>query len=97
MTRFKFHAPRSSLTLRMSTWSLVVPGKLHNRTGIPSRVTAMPITIWGRSGLWSFEWPEYARVARSATVPGRSFVFSVPSFSSSSSSVSSSGSPSHSQ
>jgi hypothetical protein len=27
----------------------VFPGQHHTRTGMPSRVTAMPMTTWGRS------------------------------------------------
>ena len=47
----------SSLTCRISAWSLVLPGQHHTRTGIPSRVTAIPITIWGRSSRESFDLP----------------------------------------
>ena len=39
------------------TASEVLPGHTQIRTGIPSRVTARPITTWGRSGRWSLEWP----------------------------------------
>jgi hypothetical protein len=34
----------SSLTWRISAESAVFPGQHHTRTGMPSRVTAMPIT-----------------------------------------------------
>jgi hypothetical protein len=37
--------------------SLVFPGQHHTLTGIPSRVTASPITICGSSGRWSLLCP----------------------------------------
>ena len=42
---------------QMTVWSLVLPGHTHTRTGIPSLVTARPITTCGRSGRWSLECP----------------------------------------
>jgi hypothetical protein len=39
----------SALTWWISAESVVLPGQHHTRTGIPERVTATPITIWGRS------------------------------------------------
>ena len=47
----------SCLTCRISAESFVLPGQHHTRTGIPSRVTAIPITIWGRSSRESFDLP----------------------------------------
>ena len=47
----------SSLTWRISAESAVFPGQHQTRTGMPSRVTAIPITIWGRSSRWSLELP----------------------------------------
>ena len=47
----------SSLTWRISAESSVLPGQHHTRTGIPSRVTAIPITICGRSSRESFDLP----------------------------------------
>jgi hypothetical protein len=57
-TRPSFQADRSSLTERISTWSLALPGRVQTRIGIPSRVTASPIKTWGRSGRWSLLWPK---------------------------------------
>ena len=54
-TRFSIQPARSSLIVLMIAWSEVVPGKVQQRIGIPSAVTAMPSTTWGRSGRWSFE------------------------------------------
>ena len=34
------------------------PGQHHTRSGMPSRVTAMPMTIWGRSSRWSLDLPQ---------------------------------------
>ena len=34
------------------------PGQHHTRSGIPSRVTAMPMTTWGRSSRWSLDLPQ---------------------------------------
>ena len=48
----------SSLTCRISAESLVSPGQHQTRTGIPSLVTAMPITTWGRSSRWSLDFPQ---------------------------------------
>src|SRR3954471_19004106 len=56
-TRPKRQPRRPSLTSVMTDMSLVLPGQHHTRTGIPSRVTARPITICGRSGRWSLLWP----------------------------------------
>ena len=50
-------ARRPSLTSGSTELSLVLPGHTQHRTGIPSLVTASPITIWGRSVRWSLEWP----------------------------------------
>ena len=41
----------------MIFWSAVLPGKVQQRTGIPSRVTAIAITTCGRSSRWSLECP----------------------------------------
>ena len=38
--------------------SALFPGHDHTRTGIPVRVTANPITIWGRSSRESFDLPQ---------------------------------------
>ena len=46
-----------SLTSGSTCWSLVLPGQHQHRTGMPSLVTASPITICGRSVRWSLEWP----------------------------------------
>ena len=48
----------SSLTWRISAESAVFPGQHHTRSGMPSRVTAMPITTWGRSSRWSLDLPQ---------------------------------------
>ncbi len=48
-TRPSFQARRSSLTCRMRAWSAVLPGRVQNQIGIPSLVTANPMTTWGRS------------------------------------------------
>ena len=48
----------SSLTWRISAESLVFPGQHHTRSGMPSRVTAMPMTTWGRSSRWSLDLPQ---------------------------------------
>jgi len=37
--------------------SAVLPENVQHRTGIPSRVTAIAITTWGRSVRWSLECP----------------------------------------
>ena len=55
--RRRFHAPGSSLTLRMIFWPFSLPGKVQQRTGMPSRVTAIAITTCGRSSRWSLECP----------------------------------------
>ena len=58
MTRARVQSRRSCLTWRMrSAESVVLPGQHHTRTGIPARVTAMPITICGRSSRWSLDLP----------------------------------------
>ena len=59
----------SSLTWRISAESLVFPGQHHTRSGIPSRVTAIPMTIWGRSSRWSLDLP---RVRNPASRPSPS-------------------------
>ena len=53
----------------MMSWSEALPGKVQQRTGIPSRVTAMPITTWGRSGRLSLECLLKRRVAASLGPP----------------------------
>jgi len=47
----------SSLTWRISAESFMFPGQHHTRTAMPSRVTAMPMTTWGRSSRWSLNLP----------------------------------------
>jgi hypothetical protein len=47
----------SSLTCRISAESAVFPGQHHTRTGMACRVTAMPITICGRSSRLSLDLP----------------------------------------
>jgi hypothetical protein len=53
-----------SLSLRGNAFGLgfdagngLLPGQHHTRTGIPSRVTAGPMTICGRSSRWSSDLP----------------------------------------
>lgn len=53
---------RPSLTSVMTVWSLVPPGQVQQRTGMPSRVTARPMTICGRSLRWSLECPYWRRL-----------------------------------
>jgi len=48
-TRPSFQVRRSSFTCSSTDWSFVLPGQHQTRTGIPSRVTARPITTCGRS------------------------------------------------
>src|SRR5579863_1011250 len=48
----------SSLTWRIRAESFVFPGQHHTRSGMPSRVTAMPMTIWGRSSRRSLDLPQ---------------------------------------
>lgn len=58
----------SSWTCRISLWSEALPGQHQQRTGILSRVTAMPITICGRS---SRDWhakKQHAQKAAADTV-----------------------------
>src|SRR5690606_31698361 len=50
-----FHAISSRLTSSTRPTSGVWPGQTQHRTGKPERVTARPITIWGRSGRRSVE------------------------------------------
>jgi len=45
------------LTCRITTWSLALPGQHQHRTGMPSRVTAIPITTCGRSSRESLDLP----------------------------------------
>jgi hypothetical protein len=47
----------SSRAWRINAESVVFPGQHHTRTGIPARVTAMPITTWGGSSRESFDLP----------------------------------------
>jgi hypothetical protein len=67
MTRPSFQSRTSSRTSASTCWSLVLPGQHQHRTGMPSRVTARPMTICGRSGRWSLEWPN----RRNASAPYR--------------------------
>ena len=53
-TRFSLHPAKSCCTSSTTLASAVLPGHDQQRTGIPSRVTASPITTCGRSGRWSF-------------------------------------------
>src|SRR5664279_491476 len=64
-SRCNFQPSRSSLTRRMIAVSDSLPGKVQQRTGTPSRVTAIAITTCGRSLQWSVECPN-RRVADSA-------------------------------
>ena len=57
----------SVLTCRISAESDVLPGQDQTRTGMPSRVTAMPITICGRSSRLSLDLPW---VRNPAVLPG---------------------------
>ena len=79
----------SVLTCRISAESDVFPGQHQTRTGMPSRVTAMPITICGRSSRLSLDLP-WAR--NPAALPGWAsspLVFSPRQFRAASSSASS--------
>src|SRR3954471_12229115 len=55
MTFPKVQSRSSSLTWRISGEPAVLPGQHHTRTGIPSRVTAIPTTTWGgrRGSPWT--------------------------------------------
>ena len=57
MTRERVHSLMSSRTWRIRSVSVVLPGQDHTRTGMPSRVTAMPTTTWGRSSRESLDLP----------------------------------------
>ena len=46
--RCRFQSSRLSLVRRMIFWQLVPRGKAQQRTGIPSLVTAIPITTSDR-------------------------------------------------
>ena len=59
----------SSLTWRISAESAVFPGQHHTRSGIPSRVTAIPITTWGRSSRWSLDLPQVRNPAVRSSPP----------------------------
>ena len=59
----------SSLTWRISAESAVFPGQHQTRSGIPSRVTAMPITTCGRSSRWSLDLPQVRNPAVRAPRP----------------------------
>ena len=48
ITRPSVQSRSSSLTWRISGESVVLPGQHHTRTGIPSRVTAIPTTTCGQ-------------------------------------------------
>ena len=46
------------------------PGQHHTRSGMLSRVTAMPMTTWGRSSRWSLDLPKARNPAsRAASAP----------------------------
>ena len=47
----------SSRTWRIRSVSVVLPGQDHTRTGMPSRVTAIPTTTCGRSSRESLDLP----------------------------------------
>ena len=55
--RPSFHHFRSALTFSTVVTSVVLPVNTHDRTGRPSRVTAMPMTICGASVRPFFECP----------------------------------------
>jgi hypothetical protein len=57
----------SSFTCRISAESAVFPGQHQTRSGIPSRVTAMPMTTWGRSSRWSLDLRQVRNPASSVT------------------------------
>ena len=75
MTRPRVQSRSSSLTWRISGESEVLPGQHHTRTGIPSRVTAIPTMTWGRSSRESLDlpWRAEPRLRRRARrrLPGR--------------------------
>ena len=48
--------------------SAVLPGKVQQRTGTPSRVTAIPITTWGRSSRRSLLCPKVRTPASAGLV-----------------------------
>ena len=57
MTRERVQALMSPRTWRIRSVSPVLPGQDHTRTGMPSRVTAIPTTTWGRSSRESLDLP----------------------------------------
>ena len=57
----------SFLTCRISPVSAVLPGQHHTRTGMPSRVTAIPTMTWGRSSRESLDFPLARNPARPAS------------------------------
>jgi hypothetical protein len=57
MTLDRVHSRRSFLTWRIRPESAVFPGQDQTRTGIPSRVTAMPTMTWGSSSRESLDFP----------------------------------------
>jgi hypothetical protein len=57
ITRPSVQSRRSSFTCRISGESELLPGQHHTRTGIPSRVTAIPTTTCGRSSRESLDLP----------------------------------------
>ena len=59
----------SSFTWRISAESAVFPGQHHTRSGIPSRVTAIPMTTWGRSSRWSLDLPQVRNPAVRSSPP----------------------------
>ena len=92
MTFPRVQSRMSALTWRISAESAVFPGQHQTRTGMPSRVTAIPITICGRSSRLSFDLPcarNPAALAGSAS-PWPSAIFSPRQFRATSSSASSS-------
>ncbi|MGO4752195.1 hypothetical protein AB4212_26900 [Streptomyces sp. 2MCAF27] len=68
----KVQSRMSSLTCRISFWSPVLPGQDQTRTGIPSLVTAIAITICGRSSRESFDLPKVRNPVWSAGSPSSS-------------------------
>jgi len=58
MTFDRHQSRMSSFTCRISAESLVSPGQHQTLTGIPSLVTAIPMTTWGRSSRWSLDFPQ---------------------------------------
>ena len=59
----------SSFTWRIRAELAVFPGQHHTRSGMPSRVTAIPITTWGRSSRWSLDLPQVRNPAVRSSPP----------------------------